>query len=688
MILSDSRYGNLAQEKRISMTSIPNPPADRQALLQAIGRTRQQLEHQAQSKVEELSPQPSPEQSETQYPNEPSALSRLCALFHLSNFERDILLLCAGMELDPVFRVLCAQIHQDVRLAHPTFSLALETLPDPDLTALHPDAPLRHWQLIQVKEALTLTLSPLQIDEAILHFLLGQPCIPSGLKGVIQPLPTKALFSLSPSQLEIAAQVGALWSAQAHAIVSPVVQLWGKDTATHLEIAKTIAQKLGWQCARLSADQLPTLLTEQTKLQHLWQREVRLSGQLLVLDCTATNLTEPGVGSRLAQFVAAAESPLLLLSRDRLHLPDFLGMTLEVPTLSSYEQQNLWVTHLGDRRPDLNGQVAKLVSQFNLNAPVIRSICAQALSQAEGEGAADDLGDRLWRYCRIQSRPNLEALAQRIATTATLEDLILPDDRKQVLQTIIHQVRHRAKVYQEWGFAQRSQRGLGTIALFSGSSGMGKTMAAEVLAHTLNLDLYRIDLSATVSKYIGETEKHLAQIFDAAETGGVVLLFDEADAIFGKRSDVKDSHDRYANMEVSYLLQRLEAYQGLAILTTNLKAAIDSAFQRRIRFMVEFPPLDFRSQVAIWQRAFPAQTPIEGVDFNKLGQANLSGGSIRNASLQAAFLAAEAEKPVQMHHVLLAVHAECRKTGTLLPDGLVQGLRDAQAMAVVGRSGL
>jgi SpoVK/Ycf46/Vps4 family AAA+-type ATPase len=198
-------------------------------------------------------------------------------------------------------------------------------------------------------------------------------------------------------------------------------------------------------------------------------------------------------------------------------------------------------------------------------------------------------------------------------------------------------------------------------------------MAAEVLALELRLDLYRIDLSAVVSKYIGETEKNLRRVFDAAEEGGAILLFDEADALFGKRSEVKDSHDRHANIEVSYLLQRMEAYRGLAILTTNLKDSLDGAFLRRLRFIVEFPFPSAAERAEIWRRVFPAATPTELLDVEKLARINLAGGSIRNVALNAAFLAAEAGEPVRMKHLLEAVRSEYAKDHKPLPEAEVRG---------------
>ena len=316
----------------------------------------------------------------------------------------------------------------------------------------------------------------------------------------------------------------------------------------------------------------------------------------------------------------------------------------------------------------LNGTLDDLSEQFRLSARLISST-GHLLSSQEGQLAADEV----WDACRSLARPKLEDLAQRIVPCATWDDLILPDLQKNTLRQLAAQVRHRMKVYETWGFAEKGRRGLGVSALFTGVSGTGKTMAAEVLARELRLDLYRIDLSAVVSKYIGETEKNLKQVFDAAEEGGVLLLFDEADALFGKRSEVRDSHDRYANIEVGYLLQRMEAYQGLAILTTNLKSSMDTAFQRRLRFTVNFPFPDAAQREAIWRKVFPAATPTEGLDPKKLAQLNVTGGNIRNIALNAAFLAAEAGTPVGMANLVEAARLEAHKIERPLSDAETRG---------------
>ncbi|MFP2930339.1 ATP-binding protein, partial [Pyxidicoccus sp. 3LG] len=284
------------------------------------------------------------------------------------------------------------------------------------------------------------------------------------------------------------------------------------------------------------------------------------------------------------------------------------------------------------------------------------------------------LDQSLWEACRSQSRPRLDDLAQRISeSSASWEELVLPPQQLQLLRELATQVRHRARVHDTWGFAERGHRGLGISALFSGPSGTGKTMAAEVLAAELALDLYRIDLSQVVSKYIGETEKNLRRIFDAADEGGVILLFDEADALFGKRSEVRDSHDRYANLEVSYLLQRMEAYRGLAILTTNFKSALDVAFMRRLRFVVQFPFPDAEQRQELWRRVFPKRTPLSALDYPRLARVNMAGGNIRNIALNAAFIAASEGNPVGMGHLLRATRMEYAKLEKPLTDAEVAG---------------
>jgi SpoVK/Ycf46/Vps4 family AAA+-type ATPase len=282
-------------------------------------------------------------------------------------------------------------------------------------------------------------------------------------------------------------------------------------------------------------------------------------------------------------------------------------------------------------------------------------------------------GRPLWQAYRSRAATRFDGLAHVIEPRAPWDDLVLPDAQRDTLAEIAAHVRHRTRVYEQWGFARRGGRGLGITALFAGPSGTGKTMAAELLAGALDLDLYRIDLSQVVSKYIGETEKNLRRVFDAAEAGGAVLLFDEADALFGKRSEVRDSHDRYANIEVSYLLQRMESYRGLAILTTNLKASLDVAFLRRLRFVVQFPFPDVVQRREIWARTLPADAPTERLELDKLARLSVAGGNIRNIALNAAFLAADARQPITMGLLLRAARSEYAKMEKPLTDAEIGG---------------
>jgi SpoVK/Ycf46/Vps4 family AAA+-type ATPase len=309
------------------------------------------------------------------------------------------------------------------------------------------------------------------------------------------------------------------------------------------------------------------------------------------------------------------------------------------------------------------------VAQYRFDTRALEDAAGDALAGGDGDQERPDL----WRVCRRRTRGRLDVLAQRIAPRARWENLVLPERQTELLRHAAVHMRRRTRVYEDWGFAAASDRGLGISALFAGPSGTGKTMAAEVLANELELDLYRVDLSRVVSKYIGETEKNLGRVFDAAETAGALLLFDEADALFGKRSEVRDSHDRYANIEVSYLLQRMEAYRGVSVLTTNLKDALDRAFLRRIRFVVDFPFPDADLRARIWAGVFPSATPTEGLDCERLAQLHVAGGAIRNIAMNAAFVAADRDGVVGPADVLQAAALEYAKADKKIRDSERRG---------------
>ncbi len=632
--------------------------ANQRYLARAIGEVRAQLEAFVRGQGQGAAPalEDTPPRAE----NRP-ALETVCEAFGLSSFERSVLLMCAGAEMDSRFGELFAS--GSTRAGQPTFSLALAAFADAHWSALAPSRPLRHWNLVELRPGEALTTSPLRIDEKILHFLVGVQTLDERLAGLLQPV--AATDDLAPSHQQIAERIVALWSRRTSVSGLHVVELCGEESIAKRAIAASAAGMLGWRLHVLPAWRLPRTSELDTTIR-LWEREAVLSASALLVE---SDEQAGETASALAYFLETVRSPLFVAARNPRGRKSRPAVIFEIGKVSAAEQAAVWHSALGNSVARLNGSVDALVSQFSLDQDRIRSAAGQAQAREDSAG----LAEFLWETCRLEARPRLEGLAQRIETVAAWDDLVLPAKQKELLRNVAMHVRRRRTVYHEWGFAGRSSRGLGISALFAGPSGTGKTLAAEVLANDLRLDLYRIDLSQVVSKYIGETEKNLRRVFDAADEGAAVLLFDEADALFGKRTEVKDSHDRYANIEVSYLLQRMEAYRGLAILTTNRKNALDQAFLRRIRFVVDFPFPDAAERAEIWRRIFPAATPTEGLRVDRLARLSAAGGNIRNIALGAAFLAADAGEPVRMIHLLSATRHEFAKIEKPLSDVEVSG---------------
>jgi hypothetical protein len=620
--------------------------------------------------------------------NRPPQIETLSRVFGLSPFEQAVVLLCAGVELDASFVPLLAKANGDARFAFPTFSLALAALPQAPWSALAPTGPLRYRRLVAVDRGASLTTSPLRIDERVLHYLTGVEHLDEALLGLVEPIAEPDI--LVDSHRQLVERIVGSWTQAAGRAALPVIQLCGAERTSQQAVAAAACSRLGLALLSMSAQVIPSDPRELDNLTRLWQREAALSGSALLVDCHEADGADLPRQWAIARLIENSGGAVVVACRERRSLPSKTSVTLEVRPPTTGEQRGLWQSALGERAAQLNGQVERLISQFQLPPPSIQAAGAEALGRlAEDDdsdrcdetvsetGLADSpapaLGSLLWDVCRAQARPRLDDLAGRIDPVATWDDLVLPEPQLDTCLEIAMHVRQRMKVYDNWGFAAKSSRGLGVSALFAGPSGTGKTMAAEVLANELQLDVYRIDLSQVVSKYIGETEKNLRRLFDAAERGGAILLFDEADALFGKRGEVKDSHDRYANIEVSYLLQRMETYRGLAILTTNMKSALDTAFLRRIRFVVQFPFPDAPQRRQIWCRIFPQQTPCDGLDMDKLARLNVAGGNIRNIALHAAFLAADHDEPVRMPHLLRAARVEYAKLEKPLTEAEIGG---------------
>ncbi len=594
--------------------------------------------------------------------DQPPALVILSKRLGLSRFEREVLLLCIAIELDTRVAALCARAQDDANKPYPTFALALALFDEPSWDMLSPERPLRYWRLIEINQpgAQPLTTSPLRADERIVNYVKGLNYLDDRLASLVAPLEVdEDQVELPPSQQTVVEAIVRYWH-QAAAMSSslPVVQLVGPDAPSKQLGAYHTAAKLGRHLYRIPLEMLPSQSADLETLARLWQRESLLLPLALYLDAQEVDGTTSFEGQVLPlnRFLAHSEGLFFLGTREAWSRLGRTNLALDVSKPTSAEQQTVWTKALAGAAP---GSPALLSSQFNLNLTSIRHIAQAELDETAGDKAS--LPDRLWDACRVSVRPRLDTLAQRLDPKATWDDLVLPDEEMSMLHQLADQVMQRSKVYEAWGFALKMNRGLGINALFAGESGTGKTMAAEVIANALCLNLYRIDLSAVVSKYIGETEKNLRRLFDAAEDGGAILFFDEADALFGKRSEVKDSHDRYANIEINYLLQRMEAYRGLAILATNMKSALDTAFMRRLRFIVNFPFPGPTERKRMWQKVFPTETPKDELDYDRLARLNLTGGSIHNVALNAAFMAAQVDGPVTMPLVLSAARAEFRK---------------------------
>lgn len=582
----------------------------------------------------------------------PSTLQLLRDRLELSSFETDLLLLVAGVELDAELAQLVAEKNSgDPR---PTFAVALAVLPDGHWDALAPHRPLRRWGLVELAAGPHLATRPLTVDETVLHHLTGLNGAESTLDGLVRP-PT-APSPLTDSQRVTADELAATSSAIRGQVL---IRLEGTDAEARRGVAHRVAELLGHEIIEVRDGALPE--HSLTKVARLLDREALLAQRVPLTDH--------------AGLLALLECPLVISTADAEGAATsgerrtVLTRSCALPNVA--EQLALWDGMLPDAPEDVRRVVSEIAHHYRLTARGVHAIAAEwsALTPA-----TEDAALALRRLARERSRVGLGALAERIETTATMDDLVLPPGQKQLLLDLGRQLRHRGRVYDEWGFAEKSSRGLGVTALFAGESGTGKTMAAEVIARDLDLDLYRIDLSAVVSKYIGETEKNLRALFDAAEAAGAVLLFDEADALFGRRSEVKDSHDRYANLEVAYLLARMESYRGLAILTTNLGANVDRAFLRRLRVVIQFPFPDEGARAEIWRRTLPDRMPREDVDFAALAKLQVSGGSIRSIALTAAFGAAAEGSPLRPSHILRAATIEYAKGERTLTASEIAGL--------------
>ena len=624
--------------------------------------------------------------------NQSLRLVQLATTFGLSQFELDTLLICLAPTLDLRYERLYSYLQDDVTRKRPTVNLALDLLAEPNplgepgldrlhyLTHFSDNGPLFKYRLLEYGPDSDPSNSPLlnqtlRIDEAVVSWLLGryQP------HAILDPYATLLQTSAQPHKIdtllagEIQIDLPRLDQPNQH----PVIAFFGPDQTSQNAAARLLAAQMSRplliiNLAAVIKTDIPAISALRLAL-----RDARLVGALPYLFGWDACLNKEGQLSPNLLTELCDYPDLVIVAGQTQWQAE--GINRERPLywvgfpVPNYAQRvALWEYFLkldeaAGKQPDLD--IPALAGQFALTTGQIRDTINSAKDMAAQRGQSLQNLD-LFTAARAHSNPRLSALARKIVPRYEWLDIVLPADQLAILHEIVDTVRGRPLVLEQWGVGQKLASSAAITVLFAGDPGTGKTMAAEVIATELRLDLYKIDLSTVVSKYIGETEKNLEKIFNEAESSNAILFFDEADAIFGKRSEVKDAHDRYANIEISYLLQRMEAYDGVTILATNLRANLDEAFTRRLQFAVDFPFPEKEDRLRIWHTLFPAEVPRDAeLNFELLAKRfKLAGGNIRNIIVSAAYLAAADGGQVTMHHLLHGTRRELQKMGRLVNE--------------------
>jgi hypothetical protein len=604
------------------------------------------------------------------------AFSVIAEKLGLSEFDKDLLLLAAAMEIDPDLSSLIAAWHRDPSRRFPTLALGLSIFDQEkrESDALSPHRPLRDFQLLEVHQAggAPLLTANLRIDEHIAGVIKGEKGqLDERLRALLSPLPSAP--TLPASQAVIAHSIER-WLSAARPV--GIVQLTGADTASKRDVMAASAALSGRQVMSIAADTLPTQPDDFDTFVRLWQRESRLMP--LVLYIEAVEPTTAMIGEdravtsgnpRLIRNMRRIGEPVVIDTRKAIAELEGSGI-LEVRPPTEKERRELWCDALAKHGIETSAQsIARLAGEFTLASSRIEENAEQAVYGLESHHLENgpDCVDRAWQVCISRGAADIEGLAERIEPKAQLDDIKLPSHGKTELERLVQHAQHRSTVISDFGFGARTNRGLGLAALFCGESGTGKTMAAEAVAGALGLPLFRIDSASLISKYIGETEKNIRRIFEAAEAGGAVCFFDECDSFSSRRVEANDSHDHFLNVQINYLLTRMDSFTGVAILATNMKQALDPAFLRRTRYVIEFPFPGMAERKAIWQSVFPSQTPVGELDYDRLARFVLAGGNVHNAALAAAHSAAAEDKgeyaSVEMPHILEAIRAELIKIG-------------------------
>lgn len=617
----------------------------------------------------------------------------LSRIFQLTPFEMDIVLVCLAPEIDLKYEKLYAYLQDDISKKSPSVCLILDLLCGTEEEKINArgcffdQAPLFKFQLLKFtdssRERPMLSRS-LKLDDRIVNFLLEQDGWDSGFTSVGELIIPATDWSYLVMENDKIQQLKRMHEAffEEDERNRVIFYLKGPYGAGKKLLAEAFCFHMKLPLIIVDMDEL-TGSDSQPDVEQLVDRlfrEALLQPAALYLEhfdrlvsANSREIRESHLQNAVVRaieeysFITFLAGEMSWDSPPRLKKHPIVKIELPIPSFPLRKQ--LWEMSLnGGCSLSSEVDIGEIADKFQFTGGQIRDAVAEAKHSAAMRGTLDGEGlimADLYRGCHAQSNHNLSKMARKIIPHYSWSDIVLPADKFQQLREMCNYVKYRHVVYGEWGFDRKISLGKGLNILFSGTSGTGKTMAAEIIANELKLDFYKIDLSCVVSKYIGETEKNLSAIFKEAETANAVLFFDEADALFGKRSEVKDSHDRYANIEINYLLQKMEEHEGIVILATNFRKNIDEAFTRRIHFSLDFPFPDETYRLDIWHKIFPSETPKSNdIDFEFLAKNfKISGGSIKNIALNAAFLAADNSKKVDIKHIIHAVKREYQKMG-------------------------
>ncbi len=650
------------------------PESASEADVRWIDRTLHQLQRQIDARVE---------QSRVHGVRLP--MVELARRFALTPREVDLLFACLAVEIDRRYERIYGFLHDDMsrRLASPGIAIALYGDGLGNQLAvralLNAQAPLRHFRLIEIDDdtsAAPWLSRPMRVDERIVSFAIGEQMIDPRIARHVTwigagaaPRDSEPAGHTTDETLERIVHL----AGSSHGLRKPFIYLHGARHSDADRLVRRAVARLGVPVMAVDAELLPQAQPEFEQALFLLFRDALLSHAAIYLRNVDRALDPLGAPRYRALLRSAGEmGSVVFASGDqawRWPLPqDPVALhILELTADGVVEQLDAWQAMSNNELDD--AKLHRLVSLHPMPVAAIRDVWRMAQAATDDDQATPTL-EQVERACRTFAGPPVSSLARRIEPKHRWPDLVLPAPHLEQLSAICSQAKHASIVYGKWRFERKLSLGRGLNAMFTGQPGTGKTMAAEVIAADLGVDLLKIDLSQIVSKYIGETEKNLRELFDAAASANAILFFDEADALLGKRSDVRDAHDRNANTETAYLLQKMEEYPGITILATNLRQNMDAAFTRRMRFIVDFPFPEDEDRLRIWRSIWPPEVPLgPDVDLPSLArQFRLAGGGIRNAALAAAFLAAEQHQPVSMRHLMRATMRELQKMGRLVNE--------------------